>query len=109
MSENAAALAWCPFPDAASAREVAAQLLAEKLIACANIIPAIESVYEWQGRVESGTEVAVLFKTTTGRLDALVRRLGEAHPYDTPAIVGWRCDAAHGATLQWLGETIGTA
>ena len=109
MTETQAALAWCPFPDTESAREVAAQMLTEKLIACANIIPAIESVYEWQGEVQRGTEVAVLFKTTEAKLDRLVRRLGECHPYDTPAIVGWRCDAAHEATLQWLGETTGTA
>ena len=107
MSEVEPALVWCPFPDADVARDIAAQLLEQKLIACANIMPAIESVFEWQGEVQSGTEVAVLLKTTCDKLDVLVQCLGESHPYDTPAIVGWRCDAAHPLTLQWLGETIG--
>ncbi len=104
-----AALTWCPFPDAETARDVSTQLLREKLIACANILPAIESVFEWEGQISSAREVAVLFKTTSGRLDHLALRLGELHPYDTPAIAGWRCDAAHPATLEWLGNTLGTA
>ena len=53
-------------------------------------------------------EVAVLFKTTEECLDRLVARLGECHPYDTPAIVGWLCNAAHPDTKQWLGATLGS-
>ena len=109
MSEIQAALAWCPFPDRESARKAAQTMLAEKLIVCANILPAIESIFEWDGAVSTGEEVGVLFKTDSARLDALITRLGECHPYDTPAIVGWRCDAGHPATIQWLGETLGGA
>ena len=109
MSEPQAALAWCPFPDAETARDIAAQMLAEKLIACANILPQVESVFLWEGKVDTASEVAVLFKTDSENLAPLVKRLGECHPYDTPAVVGWRCDAAHEATLQWLGETLGDA
>lgn len=106
MSETAA-LAWCPFPDRDSAHAVAAMLLEEKLIACANIFPGVESVFEWQGECSSAQEVGVLFKTVGAKLDALVERLGDCHPYDTPAVLGWRCDASYPATLQWLGETVG--
>lgn len=106
---GAAALAWSPFPDSESARKVAAQLLDEKLIACANILPGVESVFEYEGKVQCGQEVAVLFKTTDAGLDRLIERLGECHPYDTPAIIGWRCDAAHPQTLNWLGEIVGGA
>ncbi len=105
----AAALTWCPFPDEETARAVAAQLLSEKLIACANILPAIESIFEWDGVPSTAKEVAVLFKTTSDLLDKLTVRLGELHPYDTPAIAGWRCDSAHPATLTWLGDTLGAA
>ncbi len=108
MKTLEAALAWCPFPDAATARAIANQLLAEKLIACANLFPVIESVFEWEGEASSATEAAALFKTTAEQLDALVARLGELHPYDIPAIVAWRCDAAHPATLEWLNTTLGT-
>ncbi|BDI59836.1 divalent-cation tolerance protein CutA [Qipengyuania nanhaisediminis] len=107
MSEVVAALVYCPFPDRETARSIAARLLEDGLIACANILPAIESLYEWEGECAAASEVAVLLKTTSHRLEALVDRLGDEHPYDTPAIIGWRCDAAHPETLQWLVKAVG--
>jgi periplasmic divalent cation tolerance protein len=98
-----AALIWCPFPDADSARQIAGQLLADGLVACANILPAIESLFVWEGKADSASEVGVLFKTTSEQLANAIERIGVLHPYETPAIVGWRCDAAHPLTSQWLG------
>lgn len=96
---------WCPFPDSESARDAIGLLLDEQLIACANILGAMESHFVWQGARASGTEAAVLFKTTADGLPHLVARLGALHPYDTPAIIGWRCDATHPATMAWLTAT----
>lgn len=106
MTANQAALVWCPFSDPESARSIAKILLEEKLIACANILPRIESVFEWQGKTSSEVETAILLKTSADLLDKLIKRLGECHPYDTPAIVGWRCDAAHPQTLEWLAGIV---
>ena len=97
-----AALVWCPFPDADAAREVATRLLDEHLIACANILPRAESLFMWEGSVNSEQETPVVFKSTAGLLDRVIERIGQLHPYDTPAIIGWQCDAAHSATLTWL-------
>jgi periplasmic divalent cation tolerance protein len=97
-----AALVWCPFPDRESARRIVEQLLNERLIACANIIGEVESHFLWQGARDTAQESGVLFKTTAARLEALIERLGELHPYETPAILGWRADAALAATLEWL-------
>jgi periplasmic divalent cation tolerance protein len=102
-----AALVWCPFPDADSARTAAAALIDERLIACANIMGAIESHFVWEGARASGNEVGVLFKTTADCLGDCVNRLGALHPYDTPAIIGWRCDTAHPASLAWLTMSCG--
>jgi len=102
-----AALIWCPCPDPETARRLAEQLLKEKLIACANIVPAITSVFEWEGETRSENEAGLLLKTTTALLDQATTRLGEHHPYDTPAIVGWTCDKAHPDTLNWLGGLLG--
>ena len=101
-----AALVWCPFPDADSARAAADALLDDRLIACANILGAVESRFVWDGARATGSEVGVLFKTTVAGLDPLIERIGELHPYDTPAIIGWRADAAHPATLAWLGGAV---
>lgn len=103
---SGAALVWCPFPDTESARAAADALLDDGLIACANILGAIESRFVWEGARATGSEVAVLFKTTSAALDAVIERLGELHPYDTPAIIGWHANAAHPATLAWLGGSI---
>lgn len=99
---SGAALVWCPFPDVESARAAADALLDDRLIACANILGSIESRFVWEGARSVGAEVAVLFKTTAERLEDVTERLGELHPYDTPAILGWHADAAHPATLAWL-------
>lgn len=104
-----AALIWCPFGDAQSAEAVARKLLDERLIACANILPAVRSLYRWNGERGEGAEVAVLFKTCAVLLDAAVARLEALHPYDAPAIAGWRCDAAGTATLGWLEVDCGPA
>ena len=100
------ALVWCPFPDAESARAAAATLLDERLIACANILGAVESHFVWDGARATGSEVGVLFKTTASRLESVVERLGEIHPYDTPAIMGWLVDEIHPSTLHWLMGTV---
>lgn len=101
-----AALVWCPCPHAEVAKKIAENLLAEKLIACGNIIPGVESVFEWNDECTTAQEVAVVFKTTDDKLEELVQRLGELHPYDTPAILGWACDSAHPATMAWLNGTL---
>lgn len=106
MTEAQAALVYCPFPDKNTAKAISQTLLEEKLIACANITTAVESVFEWDGAVTNSQEVAVLFKSTAKKLDQLVTRLGDCHPYETPAIFGWKCDTAHPVTLQWLDQVL---
>lgn len=103
-----AALIWCPFRDAESAEAVASALLDERLIACANLLPAVRSLYRWNGERGEGAEIGVLMKTRADLLDAAVARLESLHPYDAPAISGWCCDAAGAATLDWLEGDCGT-
>jgi len=101
-----AALVWCPFPDAEAARAAADALLDDGLIACANILGSIESRFVWEGARAAGSEVGVLFKTTGERLNDVIERLGEIHPYDTPAIIGLHVDVVHPATFAWLSGSI---
>jgi periplasmic divalent cation tolerance protein len=98
------ALIWCPFPDEETAAAVATQLLDENLIACANILGPVRALYEWNGERGEAREVGVLLKTDTSLLDTAVARIAALHPYDTPAVLGWRCDAAAPATAEWLAR-----
>jgi len=106
VSEAYAGLIWCPFPDRESARVAASALLSDKLIACANIIPGIESMFKGEGEITTGQEVAVLFKTSVEKIEEAIECLGKLHPYDTPAILGWGCDSVHESTLNWLQSNL---
>lgn len=77
----------CTFPDSGQARQIGTVLVEKQLAACVNLIPAIESIYRWQGNVETATEVLALFKTTAAAFPAFERALTELHPYEVPEIV----------------------
>lgn len=106
---SGAALIWSPFADENAAVAAAERLLEEDLIACANIIPGIRSIYRWQGERGEARECGALFKTRPDLLEAAKTRLEYLHPYDSPAIIGWIADEAGKATLDWLGELKGAA
>lgn len=105
---SGAALIWCPFASEADAIAAADRLLEEGLIACANILPAMRSIYLWKGERGEAQECGALFKTGTGLLAKAIGRLEEIHPYETPAIVGWRTDGAGAATDEWINAIEGT-
>ncbi|SME91342.1 divalent-cation tolerance protein CutA [Pseudogulbenkiania subflava] len=104
MSENKCLLVLCNTPDRTTASRIARQLVEERLAACVNILPEVQSVYRWQGRIEEASEVPLLVKTTQQAYAGLERRLVELHPYEVPEIVA--CDIAHGlpAYLTWVAE-----
>ena len=87
------ALLYSTWPDPASAQSAATTLLEEKLIACANILAPMTSVYEWRGRVECETEIPALFKTSRATASKARDRLMALHPYEEPAIIGLATDA----------------
>ena len=104
--QTGAALIWCPFPDVAAARAACRALLAERLVACVNIVPQITSLFLWEGAIEEAEEAAVLCKTGADALDAALARLTALHPYRTPAVVGWRADATGAPTSAWLAAAL---
>lgn len=106
---SGAALIWCPFADEEGAERAASSLLDEGLIACANIFPAIRSLYQWRGERGEAQECGALFKTHPALLDRAMRRLEALHPYEMPAIVGWQADGAGKATAEWLQGLTGKA
>src|SRR6266496_104265 len=93
-------------PDLKTARILARAALKARLIACANLIPKIESHYWWQKKIESGTEVLMVFKTTTVRLAALERLVVAKHPYDTPEFVVLLINRGNKRYLDWLAESV---
>jgi periplasmic divalent cation tolerance protein len=76
---------YATFADAEEAARIARTLVEERLAACANILGPIRSIYQWQGKIEEGDEIAALFKTTAGSAERLIVRLAELHSYEVPA------------------------
>ncbi|HEX7571058.1 MAG TPA: divalent-cation tolerance protein CutA [Verrucomicrobiae bacterium] len=101
------ALVLVTAPDLKTARALAQSALAARLIACANLLPKIESHYRWQGKLESGKEVLLLLKTTKPRLAALEKLILAQHPYDTPEFLVLPLRAGSPKYLAWLAEGCG--
>jgi periplasmic divalent cation tolerance protein len=74
-------------PDAGAAERVARTLVEERLIACANLVPGVVSVYRWEGEVRREGEVLLVMKTRSASVAALRERLPEIHPYEVPELV----------------------
>ena len=101
------ALVWCPCENREEARRLAHALVSENLVACANIIGPVLSVFAWEGAVEESEEYGLLCKTSAEQVAAAIARLNDLHSYDTPVIVGWTTDQTTPQTLAWLGNAIG--
>ena len=90
------------------ARRIAEALVAERLIACANILGAMESVYRWEGEVARSEEVSVILKTRDALVDKVLARAAELHSYDCPCLVVLDITDGHAPFLDWIAaETSG--
>ena len=92
-------------PDLKTARKLAKAALAARLIACANLVPKIESHYWWQGKMETGKEVLMILKTTRTRLAALEKLILAKHPYDTPEFLVLPLSQGNRRYLDWLAHS----
>ena len=89
-------------PNLKIARSLAKAALQARLIACANLVPKIESHYWWQGKIESSSEVLMVLKTQKSKLAALEKLILAKHPYDTPEFIVLPLSAGSKKYLDWL-------
>ncbi len=94
------------FPDRVVARNAVRTLVEERLVACGNIVPGVESIYRWQEAVETAEEVMVIFKTTADSAEAAQARLRELHPYKVPEILRLPVDGGWPPYLDWVSEQV---
>ena len=94
-------------PNAKVARELAQAALRQRLIACANLLPGTESHYWWKGKIEKGSEVLMLLKTTKARIKALEKLILEKHPYDTPELLVVETEYTTERYLRWAQNCVG--
>jgi periplasmic divalent cation tolerance protein len=100
-------LALSTFPDAEIARHISNRLVSERFAACANILPAVESIYRWKGNVENANETLVLFKLREDRQSAFQEKLRSLHPYDVPEIIFVPVSSGLPEYLRWVADNCG--
>jgi periplasmic divalent cation tolerance protein len=94
-------------PDRETAHRIGRRLVEERLVACAQVVGPVSSVYWWQGDVESAAEWYCHLKTMASRVETVIARIRELHPYDTPEIVAVPVTEADAAYLRWIAESVG--
>ncbi|MEY3895515.1 MAG: hypothetical protein RLZZ214_1034 [Verrucomicrobiota bacterium] len=98
----------CTFPDSEQARQIGTVLVETQLAACVNLVPAVESIYRWQGKIEMATEVLAVFKTTAAVFTEFQEKLAELHPYDVPEIIALNPEKVSETYRAWVcGEVRG--
>lgn len=95
-------IVFCTCPDNDSASRIAEALVDERLAACVNILPAIDSVYRWRGAIERTSEVQLIIKTVEARIDVLTTRIRALHPYELPEVVAIEAASGLPAYLDWV-------
>jgi periplasmic divalent cation tolerance protein len=94
-------------PSAEVAERIGETLVAERLAACANVVPGIRSIFRWKGAVSRESEVLVVLKTTADAWDRVRRRIVELHPYEVPEVIALDVGAGHVPYLEWVRTEVG--
>ena len=99
-------LVFVTVPNVDVGKTIARVLLEERLAACINVVPAISSLYWWQGKIQEDQEGLILIKTSQDSIQALQDRLHELHPYDTPEFIAIAVDQVSAKYLGWLESNL---
>ncbi len=94
----------CPNHD--TALKIANTLIEQGLAACVNIVPGLESIYKWKGKIEHGTECLLIIKTNIDRYTELEQAIVKHHPYELPEIIAVPLSEGLPAYLGWMDESL---
>jgi len=88
----------------AEARKISKMLVKKKLVACANIFPRIESIYEWKGKMQDHGESLIIGKTKKTLIKKIVSEVKKIHSYDVPCITALDIDGGNPDFLNWVSK-----
>ncbi|ESQ51970.1 hypothetical protein EUTSA_v10017289mg [Eutrema salsugineum] len=89
-------------PNREAGKKLANSIVQEKLAACVNIVPGIESVYEWEGKVQSDSEELLIIKTRQSLLESLTEHVNANHEYDVPEVIALPITGGSDKYIEWL-------
>lgn len=104
MKETEIRVVLVTAPSKEVARSLAEKIVGERLAACVNLLPGIESIYRWQGQVEHASETLLIVKTPASRLADLERAIREAHPYEVPELIALNPEHVLEPYRKWVLE-----
>jgi periplasmic divalent cation tolerance protein len=102
-----AVIVFTTFPSDGDADALAHRLVSERLAACVNILPQMQSIYRWEGAVETASERQLIIKTEQSQLESLKKRLTALHPYDVPEMLVLAVADGGVSYLRWISDSIG--
>jgi periplasmic divalent cation tolerance protein len=98
-------IALTTLPADADAGEFGRTLVDERLAACVNLLPVMESIYRWEGKIEFEAERQLIIKTSKDRIGDLWDRVRELHPYEVPEFIVISITDGNEAYLKWIGDS----
>ena len=94
-------------PSPETGRQIAHALIESRIAACVNIVPGLQSIYHWQGKIEESEESLLIIKTTGEVLKQLTEKILEMHPYDCPEVLSFDIRTGNPAYLDWIDSVTG--
>jgi periplasmic divalent cation tolerance protein len=104
LTETVVVLVTAPTADKAA--EIARTLVEEKLAACGNVIPAVRSIYRWEGKVQDDAEALLVLKAPRKRLTELADRVAQIHPYSLPEVIGLPIVGGSEKYIDWIVQSM---
>ncbi len=105
MSEERYAVVLVTAGNVEEARKIAESIVSQNLAACCNIVPQIESIYRWEGKIEKDAETLMIIKTRKSHEKKLIDKIKELHSYDVPEIIFLPIEGGNTDYLKWIGES----
>ncbi|XP_011182411.1 protein CutA homolog [Zeugodacus cucurbitae] len=103
---GSSSVAFVTTPDDKLAKKLAQGLVEKKLAACVNIIPHIQSIYMWEGKVNEDNEYLMMIKTRTSRMDEVIKFVRENHSYSVAEVIALPIEAGNAPYLSWIAQTV---
>ena len=97
---------FCTVPDPITAKKISRILVEEKLAACCNIVPGLNSIYRWENKIQDETELLLIIKTRQELFSELEQRVKNLHPYAVPEIIAMPILNGNIEYLKWMDENV---